>query len=221
MSLNDWVDECQEKQSKHLLEFFYKETDRVYPPPSQVFHAFDFFKPQDCRVCILGQDPYHQNGQAHGLAFSVQKGCRLPPSLRNIFKELQQEYGGALRENGCLEDWSQQGVLLLNTVLSVREGEAGSHAQQGWEQWIQGVLETLLKKNQKVVFVLWGAFAKKMFTALIEERLGSRLGDYHWIECPHPSPLSAYRGFFGSNVFVRVNEILEKQGRDKIDWIGK
>lgn len=183
----------------------------VYPPPEQVFDAFRLTSYEDTRVVILGQDPYHGPGQAHGLCFSVPSDLpRRPPSLTNILKELKDDEGVEL-SNGDLQGWARQGVLLLNTTLTVRRGQAGSHQRQGWERFTDGVLRAVNEKNQRVVFVLWGSPARKK-KKLITNPL------HRVIESAHPSPLSAYRGFFGSKPFSRTNAFLSEVGLPPVDW---
>lgn len=183
----------------------------VYPPPEQVFNAFHLTSYEDTRVVILGQDPYHGPGQAHGLCFSVPSDLpKRPPSLINIIKELKDDEGVELA-SGDLQSWARQGVLLLNTTLTVRRGHAGSHQRQGWERLTDGVLRALNEKNQRVVFILWGNPARKK-KKLITNPI------HKVIEAPHPSPLSAYRGFFGSKPFSRANAYLREVGLAPIDW---
>ena len=184
---------------------------RVYPSEENVFRAFELIEPQDVRVVILGQDPYHDDGQAHGLAFSVDEGTRLPPSLQNIFKELASDLGLPRPQAGNLEPWANQGVLLLNTVLTVRAHEAHSHRGQGWEIFTDTTIAQLSRHHRRKVFVLWGNPAKKK-EALID-------GDRHLIlNAAHPSPLSARRGFLGSQPFSQINAFLTAQGETAIDW---
>ena len=163
------------------------------------------------KVVILGQDPYHGFGQAHGLSFSVQKGTLLPPSLRNIYKELQEDLGGELSTEGDLSHWAKQGVLLLNTVLTVEEGNANSHKGMGWERLTNRLIESLNELNHPVIFILWGKPAQD------KEKLITN-PSHVILKAPHPSPLSAYRGFFGSKPFSKVNEILIQQGQTPICW---
>lgn len=183
----------------------------VYPPHDEVFAALHLTPHADTRVVILGQDPYHGAGQAHGLCFSVRHGVRVPPSLVNIHKELHTDVGVAIPDHGNLEPWARNGVLLLNTTLTVRGGQAGSNAKHGWERFTDRVIGVVSDKRDHVVFVLWGnhARAKK---ALVDT---SR---HTVIESPHPSPFSANNGFFGSRPFSRVNEALVAHGQSPIDW---
>ena len=185
----------------------------VFPPQGELFAAFRLTPPERVRAVILGQDPYHEPGQAHGLAFSVRAGVRLPPSLRNIFRELESDCGVPPRESGDLTGWAEQGVFLLNTVLSVESGRANSHANFGWQTFTDAVVARLRDLPQPVAFVLWGAQAQKK-AAIIRESPHPRL----ILESPHPSPLSAYRGFFGSRPFSQVNAFLLSCGFPAIDW---
>ena len=183
----------------------------VFPPDDQVFAALSYFPPTETSVVILGQDPYHEHGQAHGLSFSVQPNIAIPPSLRNIFTERENDIGMKQPTHGTLTPWAQQGVLLLNTSLTVREGSAGSHAKKGWEAITDHIIRTVNENTQRCVFILWGAHAqakKKLITH----------GHHAVLEAPHPSPLSAYRGFFGSSPFSRTNALLQEAGRAPIDW---
>lgn len=193
-----------------LVEFI--DADRasqtVYPPPEDVFNALTFAPLNSVRVVILGQDPYHSEGQAHGLSFSVLAGVKQPPSLKNIFKELQSDLGIEPPDHGCLESWARQGVLLLNTVLTVRAGEANSHRRKGWEQFTDAIIGRV-NELQRVAFVLWGKPAQKKAACISDRHL------VH--QSPHPSPLSARTGFFGSKPFSTVNQFLSQSG-EPIDW---
>ena len=184
----------------------------VYPAREDLFRAFSLCPPEAVRVVILGQDPYHEPGQAHGLAFSVPEGVALPPSLRNIYKELESDLGIAPRASGDLTHWAAQGVLLLNTVLSVERGKANSHKDYGWQTFTDAVIRLAGALAQPVAFVLWGAQAQKK-QALIGKD-GVRLV----IASPHPSPLSSYRGFFGSRPFSQINAFLRENGQAEIRW---
>lgn len=196
-----------------LQRFVAAERERatVYPQPDEVFGALHLTPFSEVKVVILGQDPYHGPGQAHGLCFSVRPGVRPPPSLQNIFKEMQSDLGIPVPSHGCLDSWARQGVLLLNTSLTVRGGKAASHQGKGWEVFTDEVLRTVDTKPERVVFILWGASARKK-KALIDT---SR---HAVIESPHPSPLSASSGFFGSRPFSRANEALVEAGREPVDW---
>lgn len=189
-----------------------REEVRVFPEENDVFRALELTPFESVKVVILGQDPYHGFGQAHGLSFSVQKGIPLPPSLRNIYKELQEDLGGELPTEGDLSHWAKQGVLLLNTVLTVEEGNANSHKGMGWETLTNRLIESLNELNHPVIFILWGKPAQD------KEKLITN-PTHVILKAPHPSPLSAYRGFFGSKPFSKVNEILIQQGQTPIRWI--
>jgi uracil-DNA glycosylase len=208
-----WLPIVGDQLSGELLQFLQTERiqHQVFPAAQNVFNALLLTPFDDVRVVILGQDPYHDVGQAHGLAFSVQPGVKLPASLRNIFKELRDDLGIAPSTSGCLEPWAKQGVLLLNTVLTVRAHEANSHRGIGWEAFTDAVIRQLGKRATPIVFALWGkpAQAKKK---LIDT-------DRHLIfEAAHPSPLSAHSGFFGSKPFSRINQALRERGEPEIDW---
>lgn len=196
------------------LEAFVAEERRehtVYPSEEDLFSAFRLTPYEKVKVLLLGQDPYHGAGQAHGLAFSVQPGVKPPPSLVNIFKELQSDLGVPKPNDGSLVPWAEQGVLLLNAVLTVREGEPNAHEGHGWEHFTDAVIQKVSAKEDPVVFILWGSYAQKK-EALIDT---SR---HVILKAPHPSPLSAKKGFFGSKPFSKTNEILEERGRGAIDW---
>lgn len=197
---------------KELTAFVEEERARgpVYPPPKEVFAALDATPYEQVRVVILGQDPYHGEGQGHGLCFSVRPGVRIPPSLRNIFKELHDELGHPVPDNGYLMPWARQGVLLLNTVLTVRAGEPNSHRGKGWERFTDAVIRAVAARPEPAVFVLWGAHARRK-TRLIGD------GRHAVITGPHPSPLSPQR-FAGTRPFTRINEALAAQGHPPIDW---
>lgn len=182
----------------------------VFPHPSRVFRAFDLVRPEDVRVVILGQDPYHTPGVADGLAFSTLPGNPVPPSLQNIFKELRAE-GFASKDDPDLERWAKQGVLLLNASLSVRSGEANSHADYGWHQFTDAVIKAISEKEKTVVFMLWGSFAGKKEELIDWEK-------HLVLKSAHPSPLSAHRGFLGNNHFKLANDYLVSRGRSPIDW---
>ena len=185
----------------------------VFPPRAELFAAFRLTPPERVRAVILGQDPYHEPGQAHGLAFSVRPGVKLPPSLRNIFRELESDCGVPPRSSGDLTGWAEQGVFLLNTVLSVESGRANSHAGFGWQTFTDAVTACLRSLPQPVAFVLWGAQAQKK-AAVAADSPHPRLV----LQSPHPSPLSSYRGFFGSRPFSQINAFLEGHGEQGIDW---
>ena len=186
-------------------------SSRVYPPPADVFNAFALTPFSDVRVVILGQDPYHGPGQAHGLCFSVKHGVKPPPSLRNIFKELSSQTGFVAPDHGNLEAWAAQGVLLLNTSLTVRAGDAGSHSKWGWAQFTDAVIDALNKRKSGLIFLLWGSHAKSKTSLLSKNK-------HHILTSAHPSPLAAYRGFFGNGHFTKTNAILAKKGLPEINW---
>lgn len=198
---------------KELQSFVKKERAAcdVYPPSDEVYTAFDLTPFEKVKVVILGQDPYHGEGQAHGLAFSVKKGIKPPPSLVNIYKELSTDLKLPIPDHGNLEEWAKQGVLLLNTVLTVRKGEAGSHQGKGWEIFTDRVIEELSTKKENLVFILWGLPSQKKASRVNPDR-------HHLILSPHPSPLSSYRGFFGSCPFSKTNKYLKACGIDPVDW---
>ncbi|WP_277673609.1 uracil-DNA glycosylase [Piscibacillus halophilus] len=187
------------------------ETKKIYPPKDQIFKALNLTSFQKTKVVILGQDPYHGQGQANGLSFSVNKGLALPPSLKNIYKELINDLGCAHPPHGDLSHWAEQGVLLLNTVLTVEEAKAHSHKQLGWERLTDRVIEVLNNHKDHVVFILWGKHAQKKGVNIDESR-------HLILTAPHPSPLSAHRGFFGSQPFSKTNTYLSEHGKSKIDW---
>ena len=188
-----------------------KKLYRIYPPGNRIFAAFDYTPFSKVKVVILGQDPYHGDGQAHGLCFSVPDGIALPPSLVNIYKELNADLGIPIPKSGNLEKWAKQGVLLLNATLTVRANQAGSHQRHGWENFTDEVIRQLSLRHNGLVFILWGSYAQAK-EALIDT---SR----HFIlKAVHPSPLSVYRGFFGCRHFSKTNELLIKAGKDPVDW---
>ena len=214
---NDWdgllADEFKKDYYLSLREFLKAEyfSKKIYPPMNDIFNALRYTSYEDARVVILGQDPYHGEGQAHGLCFSVKAGTPMPPSLKNIFKELKDSLGIDTPPTGELVGWAKQGVLLLNTTLTVREGAPQSHKGRGWEILTDKIIELMNEKDRPVVFMLWGgnARAKKMLITNKKHLV---------LECAHPSPLSAYAGFFGSNHFGRANEYLASVNEKTIDW---
>jgi len=214
---NDWDEVLEGEFEKpyylKLRAFLKKEysSTRIYPDMYSIFKAMQVTPYNDVKVVILGQDPYHGPGQAHGLSFSVQPGVEAPPSLQNIFKELQAELGCTIPNNGCLLPWAEQGVLLLNTVLTVRAGNANSHRGAGWETFTDRVIELLNEREKPIVFLLWGANARSK-TQLITNP------NHHVLVSPHPSPLSASRGFFGCGHFKRANELLAASGQEPVNW---
>lgn len=184
----------------------------VYPPPKCIFAALDAVPFDKVRVVILGQDPYHGAGQAHGLCFSVPDGVEMPPSLRNIFKEIRDDLGLPIPESGNLRHWADQGVLLLNATLTVEAGKAGSHQGKGWEEFTDAIIRALNDGREGLVFLLWGAHAQKKGAFIDRER-------HLVLSAPHPSPLSAHNGFFGCRHFSRTNEWLRKRGEPEIEWV--
>lgn len=214
---NDWdyllSDEFKKEYYINLREFLKEEYSKriIYPNPNDIFNSLKHTSYKDTKVLILGQDPYHGENQAHGFAFSVQEGIKIPPSLLNIYKELNNELGCYIPNNGYLIPWANQGVLLLNTVLTVRAHEANSHKDRGWEIFTDKVIKLLNERKDPVIFVLWGANARSK-KKIINNKI------HYILEAPHPSPLSAHRGFFGCNHFVRINEILLKINKEPINW---
>jgi uracil-DNA glycosylase len=207
-------DEFEKAYFKELRVFLKKEIDSgktVFPVSAEYFAAFNATKFGDVSVVLLGQDPYHGEGQAHGLCFSVQKGIRPPPSLLNIYKELEADLGIPRAHDGDLSNWAKQGVLLLNSVLTVRESEAGSHRKRGWEEFTDRAICEINDRRENVVFVLWGAYAQKKGAFIDRKR-------HYVIESAHPSPLSASRGFLGSRPFSKINTYLRQHGAREIDW---
>lgn len=196
-----------------LQRFVAEERARhtVYPPHDEVFAALHLTTYADTKVMILGQDPYHGPGQAHGLCFSVRRDVRVPPSLANIHRELHADVGVPVPDHGNLEAWAAQGVLLLNATLTVRAGQAGSHQQHGWETFTDQVIRTVDAKPDHVVFILWGGYARRKKTLIDASR-------HTIIESPHPSPLSAHQGFFGTKPFSRANDALIAHGQTPVDW---
>lgn len=214
---NDWNDflECEFSKPYYLnLRHFLVNEYRnftVYPDMYDIFNALHLTSYQNTKVVILGQDPYHGPGQAHGLSFSVKSGTTLPPSLQNIFKELANDLGCSKPKNGDLSDWAEQGVLLLNTVLTVRQDSPNSHRGKGWEQFTDSVVDALNAREKPMVFLLWGANAQAKQALITSPQ-------HLIIKTPHPSPLSATRGFFGSKPFSRTNHFLQQSGQSPIDW---
>lgn len=205
--------EFNSEQYLNLREFLKSEYTKytVYPSMYDIFNSMKMTAFDDIKVVIIGQDPYHEEGQAMGLSFSVPKGIEIPPSLKNIYKEISSETGFTMPNHGDLTGWATQGVLLLNTVLTVRKGQANSHKNKGWEAFTDGIIKKISEKKQKVVFLLWGANARSK-KALIDTK------KHLVLETVHPSPLSAYNGFFGSGHFVKTNEYLKANGQQTIDW---
>ncbi|MEP1032137.1 uracil-DNA glycosylase [Ekhidna sp.] len=187
------------------------EQKRIYPPGSLIFSAFDHCPFDDLKVVIVGQDPYHGPGQANGLCFSVSDGVRHPPSLQNIFKEIQSDIEKPIPQSGNLERWADQGVLLLNATLTVEASKAGSHQNKGWEAFTDAVLEVVSREKENVVFVLWGAYAQKKGAFIDDSK-------HLILKSPHPSPFSAHSGFFGSKPFSKTNQYLTSKGLTSINW---
>ena len=187
------------------------ESGAVYPPAQQLFAAFERTPPTCVRAVILGQDPYHEPGQANGLAFSVSRGVKLPPSLQNIYKELHDDLGCYIPNNGYLKKWADQGVLLLNTVLTVRAHQANSHQGRGWEQFTDAIIQAVNAQDRPIVYMLWGRPAQSKIPMLTNPK-------HLILKAPHPSPLSAYRGFFGCRHFSQANQFLKEHGIEPIDW---
>ena len=207
-------DQFQQDYMRQLKSFLRAEKAAgkvIYPPGAEMFNAFNHTPVSDVRVVILGQDPYHGPDQAHGLCFSVRPGVRLPPSLVNIYKEIEQELGVTMPTHGCLTAWADQGVLLLNSVLSVQQAAAASHQGKGWEQFTDRAIEVVNRDCEHVVFMLWGAYAQRKGAIIDPQR-------HCVLKAPHPSPLSAHRGFFGCGHFSAANDYLLAQGRHAIDW---
>lgn len=214
---NDWADklsgEYKKSYYRELFQFVKEEyaTTVVYPPSEDIFNALHFTPVSKVKCVIIGQDPYHEPGQAHGLCFSVKPKVKIPPSLENIYKELHDDIGFAIPSHGYLSEWAEQGVLLLNTVLTVRAHKAFSHSHKGWEQFTDAIIRTVNEIDRPVVFLLWGKPAQEKKALLDNPK-------HLILEAPHPSPLSAYRGFFGCKHFSKTNDFLIKNGQAPIDW---
>jgi len=214
---NDWktplAPELEQQYYRELRRFLITEyrTRQIFPDMYDIFNALHYTSLADTKVVILGQDPYHEPGQAHGLSFSVKPGVQPPPSLINIFKELSTDLGCTMPNNGCLKPWAEQGVLLLNTVLTVRAHQANSHKGKGWEIFTDRIISILNEREKPMAFILWGRPAR-MKKAMITNP------NHFVVESPHPSPLSAYAGFFGSRPFSQVNDFLKRTGQTPIDW---
>ena len=217
MISNDWLEavgnEFHKPYYSGLYRFIQEEysTHVVYPPADDIFNAFHFTPLKDVKVLILGQDPYHEEGQAHGLAFSVLTGQEIPPSLVNIYQELHDDLGCSIPDNGYLKKWADQGVLLLNTVLTVRAHQANSHQGKGWEKFTDAIIQAVNAQDRPIVCMLWGRPAQSKKPMLTNPK-------HLILEAPHPSPLSAYRGFFGCKHFSRCNDYLVNNGLQPIDW---
>lgn len=214
---NDWLIPLKPEFSKPYYKKLYQKVNeeyahyQIFPPADDIFNAFALTPLEKVKVVILGQDPYHGDGQAHGLCFSVKPDVEIPPSLVNIYKELQADCGCYIPNNGYLTKWAEQGVLLLNTVLTVRAHQANSHRGIGWEEFTNAAIRILNEQDRPMVFVLWGRPAQMKKSMLSNPK-------HLILEAPHPSPLSAYRGFFGSRPFSRANKYLEQNGLKPIDW---
>lgn len=206
-------DEFAKEYFVNLVSFVKDEykTQTIYPPGKLIFNAFDKCPIEKLKVVIIGQDPYHGPGQAHGLCFSVPEGIKFPPSLRNIFKEISGDIGTPIPESGNLERWAEQGVMLLNATLTVRASNAGSHQKKGWETFTDAVIKKISEEKENVVFLLWGAYAQKK-----EELIDT--SKHFVLKSVHPSPLSASRGFFGNHHFSRTNEYLKAKGLEPVEW---
>ena len=214
---NDWQQPLEVEFKKPYYKDLYKKvleeyrSRQIFPNPDDIFNAFHLTPLKDVKVVILGQDPYHNDGQAHGLCFSVKPDVEVPPSLVNIYKELHDDLGCTIPDHGCLTKWAEQGVLMLNTVLTVRAHQANSHRGIGWEEFTDAAIMALNSQDRPIVFILWGAPAQRKKRMLNNQK-------HLILEAPHPSPLSAYRGFFGSRPFSQTNAFLEKNGIEPIDW---
>ena len=214
---NSWDNCLEEEFSKPYFQDLLQKVDeeyskyKIYPPREKIFSALKFCDYKDIKVVLLGQDPYHGYGQAHGLCFSVMPGVQMPPSLKNIFKELKSDLNVDMPNHGCLSSWAKQGVLLLNTVLTVREGQPNSHAQYGWQQFTDEIIKKINNLDKPVVFLLWGANAKSKMKYITNDK-------HLVLYSAHPSPLSAYNGFFGNKHFSKTNDFLVANGREPINW---
>lgn len=214
---SSWKEALKEEFGKeyfsNLVQFVKTEyeTQTIYPPGNLIFSAFDSTPFDEVKVVILGQDPYHGPGQANGLCFSVADGIRQPPSLKNIFKELNADLNLPIPESGNLRRWAEQGILMLNATLTVRAKQAGSHQNKGWEEFTDAVIQKLSDEKENLVFILWGAYAQKKGSVIDENK-------HYIIRSPHPSPFSAYNGFFGSQPFSKTNEYLQSIGKKEIAW---
>lgn len=210
---NELEDEFNSSYFQDLKEFLVQEREKykVYPPGSLIFNAFNHTPFNDVKVVLIGQDPYHGHGQAHGLCFSVSHGIKPPPSLVNIFKEINADLGVPIPSHGNLEKWADQGVLLLNATLTVRANQAGSHQKKGWEDFTNAVIKRLSEKREGLIFILWGRYAQAKEEIIDTEK-------HHILKAAHPSPFSAYNGFFGCKHFSKTNEILKSKGLPVINW---
>ncbi len=213
----DWYEALKEEFGKPYYKQLFQtikqeyNTRLIFPPANDIFNAFHLTPLKEVKVVILGQDPYHNHGQAHGLCFSVQKGVNVPPSLVNIYQELHDDLGCTIPNHGYLEKWARQGVLLLNTVLTVRAHQANSHQGKGWEKFTDAIIKAVNTQERPIVYILWGTPAQRKARMLDNPR-------HLILKAPHPSPLSAARGFFGSRPFSQTNAFLEEHGLEPIDW---
>jgi uracil-DNA glycosylase len=214
----DWLSllepEFERDYMKKLKSFLQAEKDAgkiIFPANSNIFNALNTTRLANIKIVIIGQDPYHGEGQAHGLSFSVPKGVRLPPSLQNIYKEIESEYDYKMPRTGDLTGWAEQGVLLLNATLTVQSGMAGSHHKKGWEEFTDAIIRAVNQKCENVVFLLWGSYAQKKGAHIDRKK-------HLVLESVHPSPLSAHRGFLGNGHFKKANDYLEKHGKEPVDW---
>ena len=213
----DWLEALKGEFHQPYYAKLYKtvmteyQTRKIFPPADDLFNAFHFTPLNEVKVVILGQDPYHNDGQAHGLCFSVKRGVETPPSLVNIYQELHDDCGCYIPNNGYLEKWAKQGVLLLNTVLTVRAHQAGSHQNRGWEAFTDAAIRALAEEREHLVFILWGAYAQRKGAFIDRNK-------HLVLSSAHPSPLSAYNGFFGNKHFSRANDYLKANGETEIIW---
>lgn len=214
---SDWKtvlkSELKKPYFSELANFVKEETKnhQIYPQEKHIFNAFEHCNYKNVKVVILGQDPYHGKGQANGLCFSVSDAIKIPPSLANIFKEIQSDLGKEIPKSGNLERWANQGILLLNATLTVRASDAGSHQKKGWEQFTDAVIQNISEQKENIVFILWGAYAQKKGSLIDQSK-------HHILKSAHPSPFSVYRGFLGNKHFSQTNDYLQKIGKQEIDW---
>ena len=214
---NDWLEPLQGEFKKPYYKKLYDtvlheyQTRKIFPAPDDIFNAFSFTPLANVKVVILGQDPYHNDGQAHGLSFSVKQHIALPQSLVNIYQELHDDLGCYIPNNGYLKKWADQGVMLLNTVLTVRAHQAGSHQRRGWEEFTDAAIRALAEERENLVFILWGSYAQKKGAFIDRNK-------HLVLSSAHPSPLSAYNGFFGNKHFSKTNEYLKTHGKTEINW---
>jgi uracil-DNA glycosylase len=211
---HELTSEFEKEYFKNLASFIHKEylNKKIYPKPENIFRAFDLCPFNKTKIVIIGQDPYHGPNQSHGLCFSVQKGIQNPPSLKNIFKEIENDLKIKMSTSGDLSSWAKQGVLLLNATLTVIANQAGSHQQKGWEKFTDSVIKTISNKKENIVFILWGSFAQSKEILINTKK-------HLILKAPHPSPLSSYRGFFGCKHFSKTNQYLRKNNLKEINWM--